>query len=63
MVVKRGRPKSKNPSKQAMKKRLYRLKQYLDKENQWNTFMINVINGMKNFLKSPRIRNNIISCR
>ena len=53
MVVKRGRPKSKNPSEQTMKKRLYRLKQYLDKENQWNTFMVNVVNGMKNFLKSP----------
>ena len=53
MVVKRGRPKSKNPSEQTMKKRLYRLKQHLNKENQWNTFMINVINGMENFLKSP----------
>ena len=38
MVVKRGRPKSKNPSEQTMKKRLYRLKQYLDKENQINEF-------------------------
>ena len=53
MVVKRGRPKSKNPSEQTMKKRLYRLKQHLNKENQWNTFMVNVVNGMKNFLKSP----------
>ena len=52
MVIQRGRPKSKNPSKQAIKKRLYRLKKNLG-HDQWNTFMINVINGTKNFLKSP----------
>ena len=53
MVIKRGRPKSKNPSEQAIKKRVYRLRKQYKYDNQWNTFMINVINGMKNFLKSP----------
>ena len=51
MVVKRGRPKSKNPSNQAIKKRLYRLKKTNNK--QADIFMINVINGIINFFKSP----------
>jgi len=51
MVIKRGRPKSKNPSKQAIKKRLYRLKK--TNNNKADIFMMNVINGVMNFLKSP----------
>ena len=52
MVTKRGRPKMINPSREAMKKRLYRLRQQ-KYNSQWERFLLNVINGMKNFLKSP----------
>jgi len=45
----KGRPKSKNPSKQAIKKRIYRLK----KNNNKNEFINKVIRGIENFLKSP----------